>query len=116
VLVPITPAAVNRPPVFGETIVGTADPITGVVRGRVSATDPDGDALTFNVHTPPHSGTATVDQQGNFTYTPTAAARVLAGTTPGYQNDGFMITALDGGELLPAEAVLVPITPYLVWG
>lgn len=58
----------NSPP------VGTADPLTTPedtpISGRVDATDPDGDSLTYTVTDGPDDGTVTMNPDGSFEYTP----------------------------------------------
>lgn len=68
----------NSPPVAGAPTVGAPDPVTGIVTGRVNATDPEGDPLTYQTPRQPASGTVTVnDATGGFTYTPTPVAPTL---------------------------------------
>jgi hypothetical protein len=57
------------------------------LHGKLTATDPEGDSLTFSLNRPPAHGIATVNQDGTFTYEP----------TPGYLGlDGFTFVATDG--------------------
>ncbi|MCW7542159.1 Ig-like domain-containing protein, partial [Aquabacterium sp. A7-Y] len=44
----------------------------GSLSDAVSATDPDGDALSYAIDTAPTNGTVVVDANGNYTYTPNA--------------------------------------------
>ncbi|MEO3756665.1 Ig-like domain-containing protein, partial [Mycobacterium sp. B14F4] len=70
--------AVLSEPVIQGTTVGAADQSTGVVTGAVTATDADGDTLTYTLVTQPASGSVTVNSDGTFSYTPTVAARLAA--------------------------------------
>ncbi|WP_397584679.1 S8 family serine peptidase, partial [Sphingorhabdus sp.] len=94
----ITVTPVNDAPVFADTsqaisaVVGTAKTVT------LSATDVDGDALTYTVATP-NKGTASIS--GNTViYTPTSAAS---------GNDSFLVTASDGRGGAAAQVVNVTI-------
>jgi sugar lactone lactonase YvrE len=71
--------------VFG-TVTGAATSFTPVLLGRVNASDPDNDTLTYTVTTPAASGTVAVNPDGTFRYTPTA---------PGVL-DSFVVTVDDG--------------------
>jgi VCBS repeat-containing protein len=53
----------NQEPVVSSVVVGLPDPQTGVVKGRVTATDADGDAVVFGLvpDASESSGTRTVD-------------------------------------------------------
>ena len=43
----------NRAPLVGAPVVRAPNDQTGVVNGKVVATDPDGDSLTYTVTTEP---------------------------------------------------------------
>jgi len=61
---------VNWDPVASDgTAAGSED---SVISGQVSATDPEGDALTYSVVDGPANGTVVLNGDGSFTYTPTA--------------------------------------------
>ncbi|HFQ90919.1 MAG TPA: tandem-95 repeat protein, partial [Desulfobulbus sp.] len=70
--------------------------------GQLSATDADGDTLTFTLAAPPARGTATISPAGAFTYTPAANA---TGT------DSFSFTVSDGTVTSPPATVTVTIKP-----
>ena len=116
VVVPITPQ--NQAPTaaagtYGYAIV-TIDPTTNVITGAITATDADSDALTYTASTP-GKGAVTVNPDGTFTYTPTAAARHAASaqdaTGPVYQ-DTFAVTVSDGHGGSKVIPLTVPITPF----
>ena len=74
VVVAVSPA--NSVPVVAGSVVGEPDALTGVVTGSVSASDADGDALSFSSGAPSgKGGVVVVDADGSFTYTPNAEAR-----------------------------------------
>jgi hypothetical protein len=77
IVAPFTPA--NRAPVLSAPVVGTPNAVTGVVTGSVSATDADGDVLTYSAPTSTAKGAISINAStGAFTYTPTVAARNTA--------------------------------------
>ena len=112
---PFTPA--NRAPVMGTPVVGTPDSVTGVVSGSVSATDADGDTLTYSApSTTGKGGVSIVAGTGAFTYTPTVAARnnaAATGATAADLQDSFTVTVSDahGGTATAAVTVAVSPTP-----
>ena len=61
--------AANQAPVITGVEVGQPDPTTGVVKGRIKVTDPDGDPLTFQVT----SDTSTVSTKRSITVDGTRA-------------------------------------------
>ena len=65
----ITVTSVNDEPVVPSLITITTAENTSV-ESIVNATDPDGDALTFTLENAPINGTAVVNVDGTFTYTP----------------------------------------------
>ena len=98
----------NEPPVVSQT-VGTPDQNTGVVTGSVSATDADGDPLTYAVIADATNGHVEVDGAGVFTYTPTPAARHAAAVTPGADFDSFSVSVDDGHGAQISTTVTVEI-------
>jgi T1SS-143 domain-containing protein len=89
--------ASNDPPKLTDPEDGSFDPETGKytastdedtpVSGRVTATDSDGDALTFAPGLVPAHGTVVVNSDGTWTYTP---AKDYNGS------DSFTVTVSDG--------------------
>ena len=110
-LVTVTVAPTNAAPSGGGfTITNTAP--NGVVTGTLSATDADGDTLTYTAASKTSKGAITIS--GNtFTYTPTDAARVKAnGTTAADKVDSFTVTVSDGHTGTTTISVVnVPIAP-----
>lgn len=71
------------------------------VSGKVTASDPQGLALTYTVATPPNSGTASIDSRsGNFTYS-------LAGHASSSQ-DSFIV-AVSNGQTSTSAVVTVQL-------
>ncbi len=111
--------APNRAPVAATPVVGTPEPSTGVVIGSVSATDPDGDNLTYSGSTTTSKGSVTVAANGNFTYAPTATARENAGkidATAADKTDNFTVTVTDGKGGTASVPVEVVVRPFLNTG
>jgi VCBS repeat-containing protein len=104
----------NGVPVAGTPVVGTANASTGVVIGSVSATDPDGDALTFSAPATTAKGYVFIDaQSGAFTYAPTGSARQAAAQAASDSDarlDTFTVTVSDG-YLAAENEVTVEIDP-----
>ena len=96
-------------PVAGTPTVGTPDLTTGVVTGTLGFTQPAGQPLTYAVTTNPTQGSVTISSTGTYTYTPTTAARLAAGSTTPVV-DTFAVTATDG-IAATNEAVTVPVVP-----
>lgn len=113
VTVHVTGTGINLgPTIDSNEITPPVNTETGVVTGKVVATDPEGDHITY-------SGSAVwgdvdVDEDGVWTYTPSEEARHNASIPLiGITEDLVTITATDGHVLLPAtSSVLVPITSY----
>ncbi|CAA0114778.1 Uncharacterised protein [Mycolicibacterium vanbaalenii] len=104
----------NTAPVPVE--VTTSDPgfFTGSVSGRVTATDPDGDRLTFTGSTATDRGRVTVYSSGRFSYTPTAAARHAAAAddaTDEQKTTTFTVTITDSAGNIATQNVSVDISP-----
>ncbi|MEZ0358728.1 tandem-95 repeat protein [Mycobacterium sp. SA01] len=100
---------VDHAPVNGVTDVHDPDG-EGKVTGTVTATDPDGDTLTYSRSTPPSKGAVVVNDDGSFTYTPTIDARHDASANgAGVVHDGFTVTVSDGngGTLTVPVSVIV---------
>ncbi len=113
VTVPVSPT--NVAPLAASPVVGLPDPVTGVVIGRVSATDADADTLAYA--TVPGTGKGSIalnTATGSFSYTPTATARRNAaapGATDADRADLFTVTVADGYGGSAAVPVRVAISP-----
>ena len=112
----------NAAPVAGTAVVGSPNDSTGVVTGTLSATDADGDALTYSGSTTTSKGAVVVNANGSFTYTPTAEAQrnaALPGTAAASLSDTFLVTVIDGygGSIsVPVEVSVNPLVSYYVTG
>lgn len=107
VTVPVSPIDT---PVAAFPQVGAPNTSTGVVTGRVVFFDAQGKPLTYSLRTQPSNGSVTVDSTGNFSYTPTAAARLTAALSASPVTDTFVIAASNGIASTP-ETVTVTISP-----
>jgi hypothetical protein len=76
-----------------------------VLIDAVSATDPDGDSLTFAAGTAPGHGTVVVEADGTFTYTPDPA---FSGP------DSFTYTACDPHDACVTGTVTITVAPAVV--
>lgn len=65
---PSPPPATNQPPVASNACVST--PVNNSTTGTLSATDPNGDLLTFAIASQGTKGSASTDPRGNYIYTP----------------------------------------------
>ena len=106
--------AANSAPQASPTM-GVPNQTTGAVTVRLNATDADGNPLSYSISSQPSSGSvqAVAVEPGRFTYTPTAAARVRAGTTAGADFDTFTVTVSDGQVSTPVT-VQVPVLPAVL--
>ncbi|SEH70402.1 VCBS repeat-containing protein/40-residue YVTN family beta-propeller repeat-containing protein [Mycolicibacterium rutilum] len=106
-------SATNKTPTVTKT-VGNPNSSTGVVTGKISASDGDKDALSYAVTSGPAKGTLTLAPNGSFTYTPTAEARREAARTGApatATQDTFSLTVDDGhGGVVPVT-VTVKVSP-----
>ncbi|WP_230855773.1 Ig-like domain-containing protein [Vibrio kanaloae] len=90
----------NNSPV-GETLSFTTDEDTPV-SGSLSASDEDGDSLTFSKGTDPSNGSVVVDENGNWTYTP----------DENYNgDDSFTVIVSDGQGGTDTITVNIGVTP-----
>jgi YVTN family beta-propeller protein/VCBS repeat-containing protein len=106
--VSVTISPTNAKPVAGAPVVGTPNIKTGVVTGTASATDANGDPLTYSGSTTTSQGTVIVASNGSFTYTPTDAARQQAGANP---TDVFTVTVNDGYGGIQTLNITVAVEP-----
>ena len=99
-MVDVTVTPVNDAPVATATPVITPEDTS--VNGTVTATDVDGDTLTFSKATDPTHGTVVVNADGTYTYTPNA----------NYNGpDSISVTVSDGNGGTQTVVVTVTVTP-----
>lgn len=99
----------NTAPIVTTTINVPSQ--TGVVTGKVSATDADSPSLKLSASTPA-KGKVVLSADGTFTYTPTAAARHAAAALDApaaARTDTFMVTIDDGWRGIVSVPVTVDI-------
>lgn len=116
VAVAIRPA--NNAPTIGffglfGVSVGSPNATTGVVTGKVNASDADKDALKYTAAST-SKGSVVFDATGGFTYTPTTAARRAAAATGApwsALSETFKVTVTDGHGGTTTQAVTVSISP-----
>ncbi|RZJ75709.1 MAG: tandem-95 repeat protein, partial [Flavobacterium sp.] len=100
VTIPVNVTPVNDVPVANSPAISTAEDTPKT--GTVTATDIDGDVLTYTVTTPPTNGIVVVNTNGTYTYTPNAN---FNGT------DSFTITVSDGNGGSTTVTIPVTVTP-----
>lgn len=111
-LVSVTVAPANTAPT-GGTGGGVTLGANGVVTGTLSATDADGDPLTYSAPAKSAKGTITITGS-TFTYTPTDAARIkanAANATAADKADAFTVTVSDGHTGTTTFTVNVAVDP-----
>ncbi len=111
---PSAAVASNSSPVISGIALSSPNAVTGAVTGTVSATDPNGDTMTYKATTSGTKGAVTITSNGVFTYTPTATARhsaAKAGATTAVTTDTVTVTVTDSKGLATSKAVTVTVTP-----
>ncbi|ACE83120.1 retention module-containing protein [Cellvibrio japonicus] len=95
----VTP--VNDAPVSSDQNLTTAEDTP--INGTITATDVDGDVLSYIVSTLPANGTVTLNPAtGEFTYTPNADY---------HGSDSFVVTISDGNGGTTTSTVIIGVTP-----
>ncbi|WP_283632711.1 Ig-like domain-containing protein [Mycolicibacterium poriferae] len=109
-VIPLNSAPRARGVTVNAPVVGT-----GAVTGKANAFDPNWDRLTFVASTSETAkGVVTVNSNGTFTYTPTAAARHTASAvdaTVGDRTDAFRVAVSDVFGAVTEIPVTVTISP-----
>lgn len=113
VRVPIPRPGTNEAPQLGSpqfAISGVAES-NGQVTGHISATDPEGFALTYRLNTgvDPGVGSVGVNAVGHFSFVPTVAAREAAYRSAGADTVQFSAVVTDGAATT-VVVVTVPIS------
>lgn len=108
----------NQNPAGGTSTAGQPNSSSGKVGGTASASDVERDVLTYGGSGPTPKGSVIVDAAGGFVYTPTDAARLLAGApgaTAADKQDTFTVTVTDGyGGTLAIPVTVVILAPAVV--
>ena len=109
--------AANVKPTAVTANITAIQPRSGVLSGSVGAVDADGDVLSYTASRTT-KGTVTLNADGTFTYTPTAAAR-LAASKPGAgsaaKSETITFTVSDGfgGVVTKALKVTIAANPLV---
>ena len=109
--VTVNVTAFNNAPT-ATTRITAVDLSSGLVTGRVSGQDVNGDAVTYTGSGATAKGSVTVSNTGEFSYTPTSGALTAAtdpSATAADKQDTFTVTVDDGYGGTTAVAVIVPI-------
>lgn len=107
VTVAIDPA--NAAPTVDSTVLSTPNG-SGTITATLSASDSDGDSLTYAVASGPSNGTVTiVPSSGQISYVPDATARHNAAA--GQLNDTFTVVVSDGHGGTATRTITVPVSP-----
>ncbi|WP_345013754.1 retention module-containing protein, partial [Pseudaeromonas paramecii] len=96
----LTGDAPNQPPTAADLSLTTAEDTA--VSGVISASDLDGDSLSFTVGTAPANGSVTLNADGSFTYTPAANY---------HGSDSFTVLIDDGNGGTTSSTVSIGVTP-----
>lgn len=104
----------NQAPTIRNVSVDAPDPATGVVTGSFTAADGDGDPITVTGAVSTVKGSAVINADGTFTYTPTDDARHAAAAVNGSaasKVDTFDIVVRDDHGAVTTMPVTVTISP-----
>jgi YVTN family beta-propeller protein/VCBS repeat-containing protein len=92
----------------------TPDAATGTVIGAINGADVESNPLSYTLSIRPAKGSVTVNATtGVYRYTPTSAARLAAGVTPGADYDNFTVT-VGNGQFSTAVTVTAPVVPEVI--
>ncbi|WP_167103521.1 Ig-like domain-containing protein [Mycobacterium sp. DL592] len=105
----VVPEHVNQAPVI-TAVSGPSTPnANGIVTGRFTVTDSEGDPVSVSAGNPTHGsvtlGYDVASGQYTWTYTPTQASQILAGLSATTVTDGFTISASYGVNTPSTSAV-----------
>jgi VCBS repeat-containing protein len=100
VVVPVTVTPVNDAPTASAPPLTTAEDTPGA--GTISASDLDGDSLTYTVTAGPAHGSLVINPDGSFVYTPAANY---------HGPDSFTVTVSDGNGGVAVQTVTINVLP-----
>lgn len=92
--------ATNAPPIASDASLSTREDTQ--LTGSVTASDPDGDLLTFSLGAAPAHGSALVQADGSFTYTPASNYNGI---------DSFTVLVDDGNGGTDTATVTINVDP-----
>lgn len=106
ITVPIAPnpAAPSTPTKTNQSVNSSS----GLVTGKITSTDPNGLPLTYTLTLGGIQGSYTVNANGDFTFQPSAAARLASYLAGGNLNDVFTVTVSNGYSSATA-IITVPV-------
>ena len=110
---PVAAVSSNTAPVISTVVLSAPNASNGAVTGTVTASDPNGDGLTYKAVTS-SKGKVSITAAGVFTYTPTVAARHNAakvGAATSVTTDTVTVTVTDSEGATTTKAVTVTISP-----
>gem|GEM_PF-4629557 len=114
VVAPVAVDPANQAPIVGDAPYQyTVDPTTGVVRGTVSVTDPDGDPLSYRIENAldPEVGILAINATtGQWAFRPSPQARFDSWVSGGEVVQSFSIVASDGRDAVTIT-VEAPVEP-----
>lgn len=113
VTVRVTIAPSNSAPTAGRPTISAPNAATGTVTGSVNAVDAEGGNITYVADSlQTGRGTFTMNERGEFSYTPTALARhAAAANAQAAVTDSVIITARDNAGVEGLITVVLPIAP-----
>ncbi|MGU3497238.1 Ig-like domain-containing protein [Mycobacterium sp. C31M] len=102
----------NIAPFSNDPVYQVSNPATGALTGKVGVVDFDGDPLTHVLTVKPTKGKLTLNADGTYVYTPTAAARHAAAKAgAAAATDTFTVLVSDGRNGTLAQTITVTIAP-----
>ncbi|MFS3927021.1 tandem-95 repeat protein, partial [Priestia flexa] len=100
-IITVTVVSVNDPPVGPNDLTFTTNE-DATLSGQIIATDPDGEVLTYTLEDAPTNGTAVVNADGTFTYTPNLNYNGM---------DSFTVRISDPSGVFIITNVMVTVIP-----
>jgi YVTN family beta-propeller protein/VCBS repeat-containing protein len=114
ITVPILSSATNHAPTApGYQYFDPTDSVTGEVRGRIIASDPDGNPLSYQVISGPWSASSFTfnSATGEFSYIPSQEKREYVTQWPGYDDYDYFQVVVSDGTASVSTSVNVLVSP-----